>query len=65
MLELQREWFIRQARRDKVPESDAEQRLAQLDQFLKLLDRAWMTANIDATTLRISAGIAADASAGE
>jgi hypothetical protein len=65
MLELQREWFIRQARRDKVPESDAEQRLAQLDQFLKLLDRAWMTANIDATTLRISAGIAADASKGE
>jgi hypothetical protein len=63
MLEQQREWFIRQARRDKVPESDAEQRLEQLDQFLKLLDRAWMTASIDETTLRISAGISADASA--
>tara|TARA_R110002072_G_scaffold303099_1_gene493481 strand:+ start:202574 stop:204403 length:1830 start_codon:yes stop_codon:yes gene_type:complete len=62
MLASQKEWFIRQAQRDKVPEADALKRLEQLDQFLALLDRAWMTANVDATTLRISAGIAADAS---
>jgi hypothetical protein len=65
MMADQRDWFIRQAQRDKVPEADALQRLEQLDQFLALLDRAWMTANVDATTLRISAGIAADTSAGE
>ncbi|MFT5324497.1 MAG: hypothetical protein ACI8P0_002359 [Planctomycetaceae bacterium] len=65
MLADQRDWFIRKAQRDKVPEADALQRLEQLDQFLALLDRAWMTANVDATTLRISAGIAADTSAGE
>ena len=65
MMVDQRDWFIRQAQRDKVPEADALQRLEQLDQFLALLDRAWMTANVDATTLRISAGIAADASSGE
>ena len=63
MLVDQRDWFIRQAQRDKVPEADAVQRLEQLDQFLALLDRAWMTANVDSTTLRISAGIAADTSA--
>ena len=62
MLASQKDWFIRQAQRDKVPEADAMKRLEQLDQFLALLDRAWMTANVDATTLRISAGIAADAS---
>jgi len=65
MLADQRDWFIRKAQRDKVPEADALQRLEQLDQFLALLDRAWMTANVDATTLRISAGIAADASSDE
>ena len=62
ILANQRDWFIRQAQRDKVPEADAQQRLEQLDQFLALLDRAWLTANVDATTLRFSAGIAADAS---
>lgn len=65
MLTSQRDWFIRQAQRDKVPEADAVKRLEQLDQFLALLDRAWMTANVDATTLRISTGIAADASSGD
>ena len=62
MLADQKEWFIRQARRDKVPEADAERRLEQLDQFLQLLDRAWMTASVDASTLRVSAGIAAEKS---
>jgi hypothetical protein len=65
MLTLQRDWFIRQARKDNLPEADAEQLLEQLDQVLSLLDRAWMTANVDASTLRVSAGIAADSSAGE
>ncbi len=63
MLADQREWFIRQARRDNVPEADAERRLKELDQFLQLLDRTWMTASVDSSTLRISAGIAAEASA--
>ena len=62
MLADQKEWFIRQARRDKVPEGDAERRLEELDQFLQLLDRAWMTASVDSSTLRISAGIDAEAS---
>ena len=62
MLADQREWFIRQARRDKVPEADAERRLEELDQFLQLLDRAWMTASVDSKTLRVSAGIDAKAS---
>jgi len=62
MLADQKEWFIRQARRDKVPEADAERRLEELDQFLQLLDRAWMTASVDSSTLRISAGIDAEAS---
>ena len=65
MLASHRDWFIRQAQRDKVPEADAVRRLEQLDQFLALLDRAWMSANVDATTLRISTGIAADASSVE
>jgi len=65
MLADQRDWFIRKAQRDKVPEADALQRLEQLDQFLALLDRAWMTASVDATTLRISVGIAADTSSGD
>lgn len=63
MLADQREWFIRQARRDKVPEADAERRLEELDQFLQLLDRAWMTATVDSKTLRVSAGIDAEVSA--
>jgi len=62
MLAGQREWFIRQARRDKVSESDAERRLEELEQFLQLLDRAWMTASLDSRTLRVSAGIQAAAS---
>jgi hypothetical protein len=62
MLAAQKEWFIRQARRDKVPEADAERRLEELDQFLQLLDRAWMTASVDSNTLRVSAGIDAEAS---
>jgi len=62
MLAGQREWFIRQAQRDKVPEADAERRLEELKQFLQLLDRAWMTASLDSKTLRVSAGIHAAAS---
>jgi hypothetical protein len=62
MLAGQREWFIRQARRDKVSEADAERRLKELEQFLQLLDRAWMTASLDSRTLRVSAGIQAAAS---
>lgn len=62
MLADQREWFIRQARRDKVSEADAERRLKELEQFLQLLDRAWMTASLDSRTLRVSAGIQAAAS---
>ena len=62
MLAGQREWFIRQARRDKVSEADAERRLKELEQFLQLLDRAWMTASLDSKTLRVSAGIQAAAS---
>lgn len=62
MLADQKEWFIRQAQRDKVPEADAERRLEELDQFLQLLDRAWMTASVDSKTLRVSAGIDAEAS---
>ena len=62
MLADQKEWFIRQARRDKVPEADAERRLEELDQFLQLLDRAWMTVSVDSTMLRVSAGIDAEVS---
>ena len=62
MLAGQREWFIRRARRDKVSEADAERRLKELEQFLQLLDRAWMTASLDSRTLRVSAGIQAAAS---
>ncbi|NQV25386.1 MAG: hypothetical protein HQ518_13575 [Rhodopirellula sp.] len=60
ILKQQREWFIRQAKRDHVPEADAQRRLEELDQFLQLLDRAWLTASVDQSTVRISAGIAAD-----
>ena len=62
MLDRHRNWFIRQAQRDRVPEAEAEQRLIQLNEFLQLLDRAWLTASIDRSTIRISAGIAADES---
>lgn len=61
MLAQHSDWFIRQARRDQVPEVEARQRLKRLDQFLQLLDRAWLTASIDASTFRISAGISAEA----
>jgi hypothetical protein len=36
--------------------------LKELEQFLQLLDRAWMTASLDSRTLRVSAGIQAAAS---
>lgn len=61
MLDRHRNWFIRQAQRDRIPETEAEQRLAQLNEFLQLLDRAWLTASIDRSSVRLSAGIAADA----
>ena len=64
MLAQHKGWFIKQAQRDRVPEADARKRLEQLDEFLRLLDRAWFTANVDDSILRISAGIAADRSAG-
>lgn len=60
MLAQHRNWFIRQAQRDRVPEAEAEQRLTQLNDFLQLLDRAWLTASLDSNTIRVSAGIAAD-----
>lgn len=62
MLDRHRNWFIRQARRDGVPEAEAEQRLTQLNELLQLLDRAWLTASLDESTIRISAGIGAEAS---
>jgi hypothetical protein len=65
MLAQHSDWFIQQARRDHVPEAEAKQRLEQLDQFLQLLDRAWLTANIDESTFRVSAGIAAQSSKAE
>ncbi|MDA1166061.1 MAG: hypothetical protein O3B13_23430, partial [Planctomycetota bacterium] len=50
-------WFIKQAERDKVSEADAKQRLAQLDQFLQLFDRAWLTASVNERAFRVTAGI--------
>jgi hypothetical protein len=61
MLAQHSDWFIQQARRDQVPEAEAKQRLEQLDQFLQLLDRAWLTASIDESTFRVSVGVAAQA----
>lgn len=60
ILKQHRDWFIRQARRDKVPEAEAERRLEEMSQFLKLLDRAWLTASVDSSTFRVSAGISAE-----
>ncbi len=65
ILALHKDWFIKQAQRDKVPEADAQKRLKQLNEFLQLLDRAWLTANVDDSTFRIAAGIAADSPAVE
>lgn len=54
-------WFISQAKRGRVSEAEATRRLDQLDQFMRLLDSAWLTASVDESTFRISAGITAHA----
>lgn len=56
LLKTHSDWFIRQAERDNLSEEEATQRLAQLQDALSLLDRAWFSVSGDAHTLTATIG---------
>lgn len=65
MLKQQRDWFIRQAHKDGVQESEAERRLQELEQFLQLLDEARLSASIDESTVSVKVKLVATESGSE
>lgn len=61
ILSTKRGWFLWQAGRDQVPEAEAQRRLTELDAFLGLIDRAWLSTKVSSDAITLTAGIAADA----
>lgn len=54
-----REWFLKQAARDKVSESEAARRLKDADELLGLLDGAYVALNGDSKLLELTFGVTA------
>lgn len=59
LLTERREWFLKQAARDKVPAEEAAQRLKDADELLSLLDGAYVAFNGDSKVLELTLGVTA------
>lgn len=59
LLAQRREWFLKQAARDKVPAEEAARRLKDADELLGLLDGAYVALSGDSKVLEVTLGVTA------
>ncbi|MBI1310524.1 hypothetical protein GC176_04385 [bacterium] len=59
ILKSHRDWFLWQARRDRVPDAEASRRLTELDSVLKLADDAEFSASLSDSQIRASLSLSA------
>lgn len=59
LLAQRREWFLKQAGRDKVPAEEAARRLKDADELLGLLDGAYVSLSGDSKVLEVTLGVTA------
>ena len=60
LLTTHNDWFIRQAMRENVSESDATQRLVELQDALSVIDKAWLSFSGTSKTLTGTVGVSID-----
>lgn len=56
LLKQRREWFLQQARRGNLSNDDAERRVRDLDELLRLLDSAYVSLAANSKTIELTVG---------